>query len=73
MCSARNNCHSSPDSKVTIKCEGMYCSALGVECATGSCIQNSCSADKTCATHQTAIKDKCEGVMCLSNDECVLD
>ena len=70
MCSARSNCHTSPV-PVLKKCEGMFCSAIGVECVTGICIQNSCSADKTCATHQNAIKEKCEGVMCMSADECV--
>lgn len=71
LCSARRGCHSSPI-PVMKKCEGLYCSALGVECVTGICIQNSCSADKTCASHQSAIKEKCEGVMCISGDECVL-
>lgn len=73
MCSAKDNCHSNPDFKVTIKCDGLFCSGNQNECLAGNCIQNSCSADKTCATHQTAIKDKCEGVMCISSDECVLD
>ena len=72
MCSGRSNCHTSTV-PVMKKCEGLFCSALGVECVTGICIQNSCSADKTCATHQTAIKEKCEGVMCMSSDECVLN
>ncbi len=67
FCTGMEKCHTNTLS--LNRCEGVMCT-IDLDCLSASCIGGSCSDNKTCATSQSADKNKCHGVLCLHKSEC---